>query len=97
MPLEAAPGGETGESAGAFSAPATVIRVYFRRRSPKAGGKEDPSGYRGRSKVGLHNLHHSLSNWLHRWCNEVWVQLWVGICGTTLGNLLKLNGGPGWA
>jgi hypothetical protein len=32
--------------------------------------------------------------WLRRWCNEVWDQLWVGICGTTLGNLL--NGGPGW-
>lgn len=34
--------------------------------------------------------------WLRRWCSEVWAQLWVGICGTTLGNLLKVNGGPGW-
>jgi hypothetical protein len=24
--------------------------------------------------------------WLRRWCNDVWAQLWVGICGTTLGN-----------
>jgi hypothetical protein len=34
-----------------------------------------------------------LWEWLHRWCTEVWAQLWVGICGTTLGNPL-LNGGP---
>ena len=34
--------------------------------------------------------------WLRKWCSEVWAQLWVAICGTTLDNLLKVNGGPGW-
>jgi hypothetical protein len=27
---------------------------------------------------------------------EACAQLWVEICGTPLGNRLKLNGGPGW-
>ena len=40
--------------------------------------------------------------WLRSWCSEVrevWVGLWVEsveIFGATPGNLLKINGGPGW-
>jgi hypothetical protein len=44
--------------------------------------------------------------WLRSWCSEVgevWVGLWVGlwvewveIFGTIPGNLLEINGGPGW-
>jgi integrase len=34
--------------------------------------------------------------WLRRWCSDLWVGLWVEFFGTTPGNLLKVNGGPGW-
>ena len=34
--------------------------------------------------------------WLRRWCSEVWAQLWVGICGTTLGNLRESDAPGGF-